>query len=61
MAGKPKCLIFSRVLNSKQSRRAFQDKNFVEALRLTIKFRVLADEEDHPPLIVVERGKVTVQ
>lgn len=61
MAGKSKCLIFSRVLNSMQARRAFHDKNFVEDLGFTNKFRVLADEEDHPPLIVVERGKVTVQ
>jgi len=44
-----------------QARRAFHDKNFVEDLGFTNKFRVLADEEDHPPLIVVERGKVTVQ
>ena len=41
--------------------RVFNLKNFTQALRFTNKIGVLAEEEDHHPLIVTEWGIVTVQ
>ena len=40
--------------------RVFKFKNFVQALDFTNKVGVIAEEEDHHPLIVTEYGRVTV-
>ena len=39
----------------------FKLKNFVEAIAFTNKIGVIAEEEDHHPLIITEWGRVTVQ
>lgn len=41
-------------------RRIFKFKDFAEALAFTNKVGMLAEEEDHHPLLVTEWGKVTV-
>jgi len=41
--------------------RVFKFKNFVEAIAFTNKIGVIAEEEDHHPLIITEWGRVTVQ
>ncbi len=41
--------------------RVFKFKNFAQALEFTDKIGVIAEEEDHHPLIVIEWGRVTVQ
>jgi len=41
--------------------RVIKLKNFVEALDLTNKLGMIAEEEDHHPLIITEWGRVTVQ
>jgi len=41
--------------------RIFKFKNFVEALAFTNKIGAIAEEQGHPPLIVTEWGRVTVQ
>lgn len=41
--------------------RVFKLKNFVEAIAFTNKIGVIAEEEDHHPLIITEWGRVTVQ
>ena len=41
--------------------KTFKRKNFVEALEFVNKIGVIAEEEDHHPLIVLEWGRVTVQ
>ena len=41
--------------------RLFKFRNFAEALYFTNKIGVLAEQEDHHPLIVTEWGKVTLQ
>lgn len=41
--------------------RVFKFKNYAEALAFTNKIAVIAEEEDHHPLIVLEWGRVTVQ
>jgi 4a-hydroxytetrahydrobiopterin dehydratase len=41
--------------------RVFKLKNYVEAVALTNKIAMIAEKEDHHPLIVLEWGKVTVQ
>ena len=41
--------------------RVFKLKNYAEALEFTNKIAVLAEEEDHHPLIVLEWGRVTIQ
>ena len=41
--------------------RVFKLKNFVESLEVTNKIGVIAEEEDHHPLIIVEWGRITVQ
>jgi 4a-hydroxytetrahydrobiopterin dehydratase len=41
--------------------KVFKRKNFVEALEFANKIGVIAEEEDHHPLIILEWGRVTVQ
>jgi 4a-hydroxytetrahydrobiopterin dehydratase len=45
----------------KRLERVFKLKNFVEALAFTKKIGVIAEKEDHHPLIITEWGRVTVQ
>jgi len=45
----------------KRLERVFKLKNFVEAIAFTNKIGVIAEEEDHHPLIITEWGRVTVQ
>jgi 4a-hydroxytetrahydrobiopterin dehydratase len=45
----------------KRLERVFKLKNFAEALRFTDQIGMIAEEEDHHPLIVTEWGRVTVQ
>ena len=45
----------------KRLERVFKLKNFVDAIEFTNKVGVIAEEEDHHPLMIVEWGKVTVQ
>lgn len=45
----------------KHLERVFKLKNFVEAIAFTNKIGVIAEEEDHHPLIITEWGRVTVQ
>jgi len=42
-------------------RRVYKLKDFVSALDFTNKIGVIAEEEDHHPLIITEWGRVTVQ
>ncbi len=44
----------------KRLERAFKLKNFIEAMAFTNKIGMIAEKEDHHPLIVTEWGKVTV-
>jgi 4a-hydroxytetrahydrobiopterin dehydratase len=41
--------------------RVFKLKNFVEALDFANKVGVIAEEEDHHPMLVVEWGRLTIQ
>lgn len=41
--------------------RIFKFKNFVEAVAFTNKVALIAEKEDHHPLIILEWGRVTVQ
>lgn len=41
--------------------RIFKLKNYAESVELTNKIAVIAEEEDHHPLIVLEWDKVTIQ
>lgn len=45
----------------KRLERVFKLRNFVEAIAFTNKIGVIAEEEDHHPLIITEWGRVTVQ
>jgi 4a-hydroxytetrahydrobiopterin dehydratase len=45
----------------KRLQRVFKVKNFIEAIAFTNKVGVIAEEEDHHPLLITEWGKVTVQ
>src|SRR5690606_26600615 len=45
----------------KRLQRIFKMKNYVEAVALTNKIALIAEKEDHHPLVVLEWGKVTVQ
>lgn len=45
----------------KRLQRIFKLKNFVEAMALTNKIGMVAEKEDHHPLLITEWGKVTVQ
>ncbi|MBC7876606.1 MAG: 4a-hydroxytetrahydrobiopterin dehydratase [Anaerolineales bacterium] len=44
----------------KRLERVFKFKNFVEAIAFTNKIGLIAEEEDHHPLIITEWGRVTV-
>ena len=44
----------------KQLERVIQIRNFIEAIALTIKIGLIAEKEDHHPLIITEYGRVTV-
>ncbi|MBV6395500.1 MAG: putative pterin-4-alpha-carbinolamine dehydratase [Anaerolineales bacterium] len=41
--------------------RVFKFRNFIEAVAFTNKVALIAEKEDHHPLIVTEWGRVTVQ
>lgn len=41
--------------------RTFRFKNFIEAVAFTHKVALIAEKEDHHPLIITEWGRVTVQ
>jgi 4a-hydroxytetrahydrobiopterin dehydratase len=45
----------------KRLERTFKLKNFIEAMALTNKIAMIAEKEDHHPLIVTEWGQVKVQ
>ena len=45
----------------KRLERTFKRKNFIEAVAFTNKVAMLAEKEDHHPLIVTEWGRVKVQ
>lgn len=45
----------------KRLQRLFKLKNFIEAMALANKVAVIAEEQDHHPLIVIEWGRVNVQ
>jgi len=45
----------------KRLERTFKLKNFIEAMALTNKIAMIAEKEDHHPLIVTEWGRVKVQ
>lgn len=42
-------------------RRIFKVKNFIEAIAFTNKVGVIAEMEDHHPLVITEWGRVTVE
>ena len=44
----------------KRLERVFKFKNFIEAVAFTNKIGLIAEKEDHHPLIVTEFGRVTV-
>ena len=44
----------------KRLERVFKFKNFAQALEFTNKVGVIAEEEDHHPMITTEYGRVTV-
>jgi 4a-hydroxytetrahydrobiopterin dehydratase len=44
----------------KRLERVFKLKNFIEAIALTNKIGLIAEKEDHHPMIVTEYGSVTV-
>jgi 4a-hydroxytetrahydrobiopterin dehydratase len=48
------------VNGEKRLERVFKFKNFAEALAFTNKIGVIAEEEDHHPLLITEWGRVTV-
>jgi 4a-hydroxytetrahydrobiopterin dehydratase len=45
----------------KRLERSFKLKNFIEAMAFTNMIAMIAEKEDHHPLIVTEWGKVKVQ
>jgi 4a-hydroxytetrahydrobiopterin dehydratase len=45
----------------KRLERTFKLKNFIEAVAFTNKIAIVAEKEDHHPLIVTEWGRVKVQ
>ncbi len=45
----------------KRLQRVFKVKNFIEAVAFTNKIAMIAEKEDHHPLIATEWGRVTVQ
>jgi 4a-hydroxytetrahydrobiopterin dehydratase len=44
----------------KRLERVFKLKNFIEAIAFTNKIGLIAEKEDHHPLIITEYGRVTV-
>ena len=44
----------------KRLERVFKLKNFIEAIAFTNKIGMIAEKEDHHPLIITEYGRVTV-
>ncbi|MGA7192156.1 MAG: 4a-hydroxytetrahydrobiopterin dehydratase [Anaerolineales bacterium] len=44
----------------KRLERVFKLKNFIEAVAFTNKIGLVAEKEDHHPLIITEYGRVTV-
>ncbi|MFM8875105.1 MAG: 4a-hydroxytetrahydrobiopterin dehydratase [Anaerolineae bacterium] len=46
---------------SKRLQRVFKLKNYIEAVAFTNKIAMIAEKEDHHPLIVLEWGRVTIQ
>jgi len=44
----------------KRLERVFKVKNFIEAVAFTNKIALIAEKEDHHPLIITEYGRVTV-
>ncbi len=51
----------SEVDGVKRLQRMFKLKNFIEAVAFTNKVGMIAEKEDHHPLIITEWGRVTVQ
>ena len=45
----------------KRLERTFELRNFIEAMALTNKVAMIAEKEDHHPLIVTEWGRVKIQ
>ena len=45
----------------KRLQRVFKVENFIEAIAATNKIGMIAEKEDHHPLIITEWGRVTVQ
>jgi len=45
----------------KRLQRIFKVKNFIDAMAFTNKVAMIAEKEDHHPLIVSEWGRVTIQ
>ncbi len=45
----------------KRLERVYKLKNFVEAMAFTTRVAMIAEKEDHHPLIITEWGRVTVQ
>jgi 4a-hydroxytetrahydrobiopterin dehydratase len=45
----------------KRIERVFKLKNFIEAVAFTNKIAMVAEKQDHHPLIITEWGRVTVQ
>ncbi len=45
----------------KRLQRVFKLKNFIEAIAFTNKVGMVAEKEDHHPLIITEWGRVTIQ
>ena len=45
----------------KRLERTFKLKNFIDAMALTNKIAMIAEKEDHHPLIVTEWGRVKIQ
>jgi len=44
----------------KRLERVFKLRDFIEAIVFTNKIAMIAEEEEHHPLIITERGRVTV-
>lgn len=49
------------VAGEKRLERIFKLKNFIEAMAFSNKVAMIAEREDHHPLIITEWGKVTIQ
>jgi len=49
------------VAGEKRLERIFKLKNFIEAMAFSNKVAMIAEKEDHHPMIITEWGKVTIQ